>query len=114
MEASLRSAPTRNCKKQHLYRNLSVSLCVPTSKSVTHFRTLRARGPRESGFFFHESISFVEVVNKSLKSHFEVAYVVSATRFCARRARAHAKRDLFFMNKFLLSRRLTYFNDRKL
>ena len=72
----------------------------------------RAAGARASAKwdFFHRSISFVETVNlfywsEALQSHFEVAYVVSVTRFRALRARARAKRDFFFMNEFLLPRR---------
>ena len=72
----------------------------------------RAAGARASAKwdFFHRSISFVETVNlfywsEALQSHFEVAYVVSVTRFRALRARARAKRDFFFMDRFLLPRR---------
>ena len=44
-------------------------------------------------------------VSKVLKSHFEVAYVVSGTRFRAPRARSVRKVEFFFMDQFLLLRR---------
>ena len=60
--------------------------------------------------FFHESNFLTETVNlfewsEALNSRFEVAYVVSVTRFRALRAPGAREAGYFFMDQFLLPRR---------
>ena len=67
-------------------------------------------GAREAEFFFHE-LNFLTNMFKlfyrseALKSHFEVAYVVSETRFCMLRARGAREAEFFFVDQFILPRR---------
>ena len=46
----------------------------------------------------------------ALKSHFEVVYVVSIRRFCVLRAHGAREAGFYFMDQFILQRRLPYFN----
>ena len=83
------------------------SLSAP-AKFSEHNTFLCAAGAwhARSGIFFHGSISFVRTVtlfywSVALKSHFEAAYVVSITRFCALRARGMREAGFFSWINFI-------------